>query len=647
MNAEARNDYKLNCGNGEIFSLKLFIQSHPSFGFLYVKKLRNNAAVPKRGSEEAAGYDIASAEDTVVPAKGKAVIKIGISIAIPEGCCGRIAPRSGLTVKRFIDVGAGVIDGDYRGEVGVVLFNHSEEDFEVKPGDRITQLILEKITMPQIKETTDLPCTQRGSDGFGSTGIGKSEEKSSRISMLQRVKGKPKIKHTNTQRIQREFVSVKRMQKLMKQKESVFLCIIKADQSASGSRRRSKGKRETAVLSSSAAQDSHGITEKTKRELSKVTGPKKDFKTVEERAEEMIAGVAEEHQTKLRSVIAEFRDVFRDKLPKGSSPKREVAHSIEVQPGSEPTYCTPYRLRPAEQDELEEQVRDLLAQGFICPSQSPYGAPVLFAPKKDGRWRMCTDYRALNRQTIKDRYPLPRIDTLMDRLGKAKIFTKLDLASGYHQIAMEGDSIYCTTFTTSLGQWEFLVMPFGLCNAPATFQRLMNKVFAAEVNDFILVYLDDILIFSNSVEEHWKHLKIALERLQEAKLYGRIHKCEFLKTRVDYLGFEVSKEGIHASPEKVKAVVEWPKPQTVHDVRSFFGLASYYRKFIHGFSQIAGPLTELTKSKVKWRWEKEQEESFLAMKIALATAPVLRLPNFDHQFIVTTDASDVAIGAIL
>ena len=205
--------------------------------------------------------------------------------------------------------------------------------------------------------------------------------------------------------------------------------------------------------------------------------------------------------------------MFRDKLPKGPPPKREVAHSIEVQPGSEPTYHTPYRLWPAEQDELEEQVRDLLAEGFIRPSQSPYGALVLFVPKKDGRWGMCIDYQALNRQTIKDRYPLPCIDTLMDRLGKAKIFTKLDLASGYHQIAMEGDSIYRTNFTTSLGQWEFLVMPFGLCNVPATLQRLMNKVFAVEVNDFILVYLDDIFIFSNSVDEHWRHLKIALERI--------------------------------------------------------------------------------------------------------------------------------------
>ena len=278
------------------------------------------------------------------------------------------------------------------------------------------------------------------------------------------------------------------------------------------------------------------MTEKTKREHSKAVGPKKKFKTIEEATQEAVEGVAKEHQANLQKILAEYRDVFKDKLPIGPPPEREVVHSIEVQPGSEPTYRTPYRLRPAEQDELEEQVRDLLAQGFIRPSQSPYGAPVLFVPKKDGRWRMCIDYRALNRQTVKDRYPLPRIDTLLDRLGRAKVFSKLDLASGYHQIAMDDSSIYRTAFTTSLGQWEFLVMPFGLCNAPATFQRLMNQVFATEINQFILVYLDDILIFSESVEEHWEHLRMALGRLREARLYGRVHKCEFLKTRVEYLG---------------------------------------------------------------------------------------------------------------
>ena len=225
-----RNDKSENCQlDRENFSQRLFIKSHPSFGFLYVKKLRNNATIPKRGSEEAAGYDIASAEDTVVPAKGKNVVKTGISMAIPDGCYGRIAPRSGLTVKRFIDVGAGVIDADYRGEVGVVLFNHSDEDFAVKPGDRIAQLILEKIETPSVKEAEELPDTQRGTEGFGSTGVGdEGVRKSSRVSILQRVDRKPTVKNTNTCRLQREFVSIKKMQKLMKQKEQIFLCIIKA-----------------------------------------------------------------------------------------------------------------------------------------------------------------------------------------------------------------------------------------------------------------------------------------------------------------------------------------------------------------------------------------------------------------------------------
>ena len=232
-------------------------------------------------------------------------------------------------------------------------------------------------------------------------------------------------------------------------------------------------------------------------------------------------------------------------------------------------------------------------------------------------------------------------------MGQAKVFTKLDLAQGYHQIAMSDDSVDKTAFCTHMGQWEFIVMPFGLCNAPSTFQRLMNKVFAKEINSFILVYLDDILVYSRSVEEHWDHLRRALEKLRQAKLYGRLHKCEFLKDKVDYLGFEVSANGVNASPEKVKAILDWPRPQTVHDIRSFLGLASYYRKFIRGFSQIAKPLTDLTREKKTWCWGDAEGNSFTALKVAMATAPVLRLPDFEKQFVVTTDASDVAVGAIL
>ena len=314
---------------------------------------------------------------------------------------------------------------------------------------------------------------------------------------------------------------------------------------------------------------------------------------------------------------------------------------------SKPPYRPPYRLGTAEQDELEEHVKDLPAQGFIRPSCSPYGAPVLFVPKKDGRWRMCIDYRALNKQTGKDRYPLLRIDLLLDRLGQARVFTKLDLEQGYHQIALTEDSIAKTAFCTHLGQWKFFVMPFGLCNAPSIFQRLMNKVFAEEINSFILVYLGDILIYSRSIEEHWDHLQRALEKLRQARLYGRLHKCEFLKDKVDSLGFEVSANGINASPEKVKAILDWPRPQTVHDVRSFLGLASYYRKFIRGFSQIAKPPTDLTREKMTWCWGDAEHNSFTALKVAMATAPVRRLLDFEKQFVVTTDTSDVAVGTIL
>ena len=190
----------------------------------------------------------------------------------------------------------------------------------------------------------------------------------------------------------------------------------------------------------------------------------------------------------------------------------------------------------------------------------------------------------------------------MERLGQARVFSELDLASCYHQIAVKEEHIQKTAFRTQQGHWEFIVMPFGLCNAPASFQRLISKVLTGTIGDFILVYLDDILVFSRTIEEYWEHLPQALQRLREAKLYGRLHKCEFLKDKVDYLGFEVSSQGLHASPDKVRAIVEWPRPKDVHDVRSFLGLALYYRKHIRGFSEIARPLTDLTLAAKEFDW---------------------------------------------
>ena len=260
---------------------------------------------------------------------------------------------------------------------------------------------------------------------------------------------------------------------------------------------------------------------------------------------------------------------------------------------------------------------------------------------------MCIDYCAFNKQTVEDRFPLPRINSLMERPGQARVFSKLDLASGYHQIAVKEEQIQKTAFRTQQGHWEFIVMPFQLCNAPASFQRLMNKVFFGTIGGFILVYLDDILVFNRTIEEHWEHLRQALQRLCEVKLYGRLHKCEFLNDKVDYLGFEVSSQGVHASPNKVRAVVEWPRLKDVHDVRSFLGLASYYRKFICSFSDIARPLTDLIRAAKEFDWKDAQQSAFIWLKTALAKGPILLLPDFDRPFVITTDASEAAAGAIL
>ena len=610
---ETQNSWRSSRAQGDALAAKIFELNHPSFGMLKVQKLSNNAALPKRSTDGAAGYDLCASQNCTIPAKGKGLVRTGLAISFPAGLYARIAPRSGLALKKFIDVGAGVVDSDYRGEVGVVLFNHGDQDFEVKMGDRIAQLILEKIDTPKVEEVQALEESVRGSGGFGSTGVngkndteekkemevknertddkndeGKNETLKGRFSSGKQRTEKNRKSAEGTSRLSRErqIISVKQLKRLVKKKTPVFLAVVWGQ--------------ENRKANAAVKTESIGLTEGKKRDLMKKLGPKKRFLSVEEREAEILSRVNPDVRGKLKELVDEFKDVFPDTLPKGRPPKRDIVHEIRTEEGAKPPSRPPYRLGPAEQDEMEEQVKDLLAQGFIRPSASPYGVPILFVPKKDGRWRMCIDYRALNKQTVKDQFPLPRIDSLLERLGQATVFTKLDLASGYHQIAMEETSIQKTAFRTNRGHFEFLVMPFGLCNAPATFQRLMNKVFTDNIGKFIAVYLDDILVFSQNMDEHWRHLRWALEQLKKAKLYGRLQKCEFLKDQVDYLGFEVSPRGIQASPEKVRVIIEWPKPKSVHDVRSFLGLASYYRRFVRGFSEMAHPLTELTRTRVEW-----------------------------------------------
>ncbi len=296
---------------------------------------------------------------------------------------------------------------------------------------------------------------------------------------------------------------------------------------------------------------------------------------------------------------------------------------------------------------MKRQIDVLLEQGWIRPSSSPYGAPILFIPKKDGKWRMCIDYRALNKITVKNRYPLPKVEELMDRLHGARYFSKIDLSSGYHQIRVRESDVHKTVFVSRYGSYEYLVMPFGLCNAPATFQWVMNTILRDGLDQFVLVFLDDILIFSRTLEEHMDHIRVVLDRLRVREFFGRLPKCDFFRTEVEYLGFDVGADGIKPSLSKVEAILNWPTPECVTDVRSFLGLTSFYRKFIRWFSELAAPLTDLTKKERKWKWSDPEEQAFNRLKTAMFIVPVLKLPDFDREFTIMTDASEVSVGGIL
>nr|GEZ79912.1 putative reverse transcriptase domain-containing protein [Tanacetum cinerariifolium] len=250
-------------------------------------------------------------------------------------------------------------------------------------------------------------------------------------------------------------------------------------------------------------------------------------------------------------------------------------------------------MAPIELKELKDQLQELLKRGFIRLSVSPWGAPVLFVKKKDGSLRLCIDYRELNKITIRNRYPLPRIDDLFYQLQGAMHFSKIDLRSGYHQLRVKEQDVSKTAFRTRYGHYEFLVMPFGLTNAPAVFMDLMNRIFHEFSDKFVIVFIDDILVFSKSKEEHEDHLRTVLQTLRQEKLYAKFSKCEFWLSSVAFLGHIVSAEGITMDPAKVGAITKWPRLTSVTEVHSFLGLAGYYRRFVEGFSRLALPLTKL------------------------------------------------------
>jgi hypothetical protein len=347
----------------------------------------------------------------------------------------------------------------------------------------------------------------------------------------------------------------------------------------------------------------------------------------------------------LQALLSKHQIVFS--TPQGLPPSRGVHdHSIPLIPGSLPPNIHPYHHPFAQKNEIEKMVQELLTARVIRPSMSPYSSPVIMVLKKEGSWRMCPNFRALNKLTIKEKFPIPVIDDLLDELSGAQFFTKLDLRSGYHQIRMKESNIPRMAFHTHEGHYEFLVMPFGLCNAPSTFQSLMKHVFRPFLCHFVLVLFDDILIYSKTWTDHLTHVDQVLSLLSQHQLFLKQSKCAFGASEVEYLGHLVGKDGVRVDPKKIEAMQDWPHPKTLKSLRGFLGLTGYYRKFVKNYGKIATPLMALLKNN-SFTWTPATAQAFQTLKMAMCTTPVLSLPDFTKTFVLECDASGKGIGVVL
>jgi len=346
----------------------------------------------------------------------------------------------------------------------------------------------------------------------------------------------------------------------------------------------------------------------------------------------------------LKLLLAKYKDVFID--PKVLPPHRIHDHTIPLLPTAIPVNSKPYHYSPFHKSEIERQVQELLQAGLITHSNSPFASPVLLVKKKDGSWRLCVDYRKLNDLTIKNHFPMPVIEEILDELSGSKYFTKLDLRAGYHQVRMQPQDEHKTAFKTHQGHYQYKVMPFGLTNAPATFQCIMNHILQPFLRRFVLVFLDDILIYSPTMEDHIHHIDLVFEQLRKNQFYVKDSKCSFAQSSLEYLGHIISDKGVSIDQSKIVDMLKWPAPTDFTDLRGFLGLTGYYRRFVKHYGLITKPLTSILRLK-QFTWTETAQKAFETVKQVMTTTPVLQLPDFQDTFTIETDACQDGIGAVL
>lgn len=344
----------------------------------------------------------------------------------------------------------------------------------------------------------------------------------------------------------------------------------------------------------------------------------------------------------ITTLIRTFKTLFLE--PHTLPPNHSHDHHIPLLDEKETITVIAYRYPHFQKQIMTGLIEEMLRDGIIRPSQSPFSSPVLLVIKKDGSWRFCVDYRALSAATVRDRFPIPTIDELLDELHGATIFSKIDLRSGYHQIRVADSDIRKTAFRTTNGHYEFLGMPFGLTNAPSTFQSARNDLFHTVLRKFVLVFFDDILTYCRSIQDHYNHLRYVFETLVKNRYYAKGSKCVFAVGDLSFLGHRISAKGVSPELEKVEAIQQCPTPTSFTTLRAFLGLTGYYRRFVQDYARIATPLTDILK---EFEWSNDSHAAFVNLKNHMEKLATLALPDFTKSFDVTTDASSVAIGAVL